>query len=365
MANLREKEIREKLDILSESFQKFLYEDDDKFLENMKSSSLAGDDIARYRNWEWTQGVGLYGIWGLYKEFGDEKCLELLRKYYDRALDIGLPSENINTTAPLLTLSYMIKEFPDEKYQKICHDWAEVVMNSFPRTDQGGFQHITSDSVNEQELWDDTLFMTVLFLANMGEIEDNDTYRNEALYQFLVHIKYLTDKKTGLLFHGWSFLEKGNFAEALWGRGNCWFTIAVPEFLSIQKGIGDSDRKFILEALKAQIQALEEMQDSSGMWHTLVDDNTSYVESSATCGFGYGILKAVRMGLVDSKYKECGLKALDKMLSLIREDGTVEQVSYGTPMGRISKDFYKEIEIRPMPYGQALAILYLLEILKA
>ena len=39
----------------------------------------------------------------------------------------------------------------------------------------------------------------------------------------------------------------------------------------------------------------------------------------------------------------------------------MNQVSYGTPMGRLSKDFYKEIELRPMPYGQALAILFLME----
>ena len=44
------------------------------------------------------------------------------------------------------------------------------------------------------------------------------------------------------------------------------------------------------------------------------------------------------------------------------DEGVVEQVSYGTPMGRISKDFYKTIPIQPMPYGQALAILFLIEI---
>ena len=55
-------------------------------------------------------------------------------------------------------------------------------------------------------------------------------------------------------------------------------------------------------------------------------------------------------------------KALRPILSLISEDGVVNQVSYGTPMGRISKDFYKTIPIQPMPYGQALAILFLLEI---
>ena len=71
------------------------------------------------------------------------------------------------------------------------------------------------------------------------------------------------------------------------------------------------------------------------------------------------------MGLIDPKYKEVGLKALDAVLANIAEDGTVNQVSYGTPMGRESKDFYKTIEIKPMPYGQALAMLFLLEALKA
>ena len=33
----------------------------------------------------------------------------------------------------------------------------------------------------------------------------------------------------------------------------------------------------------------------------------------------------------------------------------------GTPMGRASVDFYKNIELRPMPYGTAMALLFLLE----
>ena len=59
------------------------------------------------------------------------------------------------------------------------------------------------------------------------------------------------------------------------------------------------------------------------------------------------------------------MNALLSVLEQIAPDGTVGQVSYGTPMGRESKDFYKQIEIKPMPYGQALAMLYLLEVLYA
>ncbi len=357
-------EILSVLEVLAKSFQKFLYEDDEKFLENMKTKNLAGDDISRYQHWEWTQGVGLYGLFQLADELGSSEYKDFLHEFYDKEISLGLPAKNINTCAPMLTLAYLYKEKKKEEYGKVCHEWAEAIMHDFVRTKEGGLQHRTSDTENTGELWDDTLFMTVMFLALMGEIEDNDEYREEARYQFLLHIKYLVDHKTGLLYHGWTFLEKNNFVEALWGRGNCWFTMAVPEYLQIAD-VNGADRRFLTEALLGQVEALERFQDESGMWHTLVDDPTSYVEASATCGFGYGILKAVRLGLIDEKYKEVGLKALEPILKLISEDGTVNQVSYGTPMGRISKDFYKEIEIRPMPYGQALAMLFLLEVLKA
>lgn len=357
------KEIKSVLKVLAKSFQRFLFEDDETFLENMKTKNLAGDDISRYQHWEWTQGVGLYGLYQLATDFGSDTYLGFLGKFYDKEISLGLPAKNINTCAPMLTLAFLSKQSGKQGHIDTCHEWAEAIMHDFARTQEGGLQHRTSDSENTEELWDDTLFMTVMFLALMGEIEDNDEYREEARYQFLLHIKYLVDHKTGLLFHGWTFDGNHNFAEALWGRGNCWFTMAIPEYLSIADVKG-ADRRFLVEALLQQVKALEKYQDKGGMWHTLVDDPSSYLEASATCGFAYGILKAVRLGLIDEKYREVGLKALDPILNLISADGTLNQVSYGTPMGRKSKDFYKEIEIKPMPYGQALAMLFLLEALK-
>ena len=49
-------------------------------------------------------------------------------------------------------------------------------------------------------------------------------------------------------------------------------------------------------------------------------------------------------------------------LPTIREtDGTVEGVSYGTPIGW-NPDFYNEIVCCPITYGQAMTILLLQEI---
>ena len=355
--------IEDKLSRLVQAFTPILYEDDDIFLENMKDRNLAGDDIRRYQHWEWTQGVGLYGLWKLFAATKEQKYLDILVKFYDMQLEIGFPALNVNTVTPFLTMSYVGEYLQNETYLQPCRETAAWIMEHFPRTKEGGFQHMTSDTLNDQELWDDTLFMTVLFLANMGRIEGKAEYIREAEHQFRLHAKYLADPQTGLWYHGWTFNGNHNFAGAFWGRGNCWVTIAIPEFLEMVECEPDA-RALLIQALLNQVQSLEKHQDESGMWHTLIDDPTSYVESSATCGFAYGILKAVHTGLIEERYDTLAYKALQPILGYIAEDGVVHQVSYGTPMGRETKDFYKNIPLRQMPYGQALAMLFLIECLE-
>lgn len=363
MGALKKNEIEQLLSRYADSFERVLYEVDETFVKGMEKHNLAGDAIERYKFWEWTQGVGLYGFWKIYKSTGEERFRRILLNYYDRQMRIGFPARNVNTTAPLLAMSFLAEDEGREDYLQVCADWAQWIMDSFPRTREGGFQHITSDTRNDQELWDDTLFMTVLFLANMGRILGRKDFQEEAEYQFLIHAKYLTDRTSGLWYHGWTFNGDHNFAGGLWGRGNCWITAAIPEFLDITSPAG-SVRRFLTEALRRQAQALMQLQEKDGMWHTLLDDPSSYVESSATCGFAYGLLKGVHMGLLDPAYGECARRAALPIAGYTDEDGILHQVSYGTPMGRESKEFYKQIERKPMPYGQALAILFMMELLE-
>ncbi len=194
MDNMADKRvIGEKIARLVDAFCPILYEDDEQFLENMKGKNLAGDDIRLYQHWEWTQGVGLYGLWRLFAETKEQKYLDVLTTYYDKQIEIGFPALNVNTVTPFLTMSYVGEYLHSEKYLAPCRDAAKWIMERFPRTKEGGFQHMTSDSLNDQELCDDTVFMTLLFLANMGRIEGNRAYIDEAQYQFMLHAKYLAD----------------------------------------------------------------------------------------------------------------------------------------------------------------------------
>lgn len=352
--------IESKLTLLIESFKSVLYRNDDQFMENLGRLSIGAQDSNKFKYWEWTQGVGLYGFWRLYDHTKQSGLLEFLIEYFNERIMEGLPSKNINTIAPLLTLAHVYELTGDQRYIDICTEWADWIISDLPRTRSGGFQHITSDSVNDQELWDDTLFMTVLFLAKMGQLINSQTYLDEAKYQFLTHIKYLTDTKTGLWYHGWTFNGNHNFARALWGRGNCWITLAIPIMLEIVPH-DTAFRRFLQETLLRQVESLEQFQEPDGMWHTIIDDPTSYVESSATAGFGAGILTAIRMGLIPEGYRETADRALQAILELIDDAGILRQSSYGTPMGRTTKSFYNEIPIQSMPYSQALGMLFLIQ----
>lgn len=355
--------IVDKLNKLVKAFKSVLYTDDDIFMANMKDYSLSNDDINKYRYWEWPQGVGLYGLYKMHKYTDDKSILNDLILFYDERLLEGLPSKNINTIAPLLAMAFVAEETNNKRYMSVCIEWAEWIMNDLPRTEEGGFQHITSDTLNEGELWDDTLFMAVLFLAKMGALTNNQSYVDQAKYQFLIHSKYLVDKTSGLWYHGWTFNGRHNFAKALWGRGNCWITLAIPELLSIID-VEDYYRLYLKELIVNQANALKKYQHISGMWHTLIDEPKSYLESSATCGFGAGILMSVKQGLLHESYSCIATSSIKPILELIDDDGYLNQVSYGTPMGRESKQFYIDIPIRCMPYGQALGMLYLIELLK-
>jgi len=323
-------------------------------------------DTKGWAGWEWTHGVGLFGLWRYYEQTGDAKTLAIIKQWFEDRFAEGAPTKNINTMAPFITLAYLYELERDPRYVPYLDEWAEWLMapDGLPKTEEGGFQHIVFNDENPGELWDDTLMMSVLPLAKIGLLLNRPHYVEEAKRQFLVHIKYLFDRKTGLWFHGWTFDGRHNFAGALWARGNCWVTIAIPEIVEIlDLQPGDALRTFLIDTLAAQVQTLAETQDESGLWHTLLVDPTSYLEASAAAGFAYGILKAVRKRYIGPEYAAVGIKAVRGVLANIDAGGELQQVSFGTAMGD-TMQFYKDIRLTSMPYGQSLAICALGEFLR-
>ncbi len=321
------------------------------------------------KEWDWPQGVGLFGLTKLQSYYGDTRYDDFLNQWYLDNIVLGLPSQNINTTAPFLTLNGLAQRIDDQGFEQLCIQRAEWLMQHLPKTKEGGFQHVTSAigdrmgvRLNEGELWIDTLFMAVLFLNAMGHRHNRVEWREEALKQVLIHIKYLYDKKTGLFYHGWSFLRNDNFGEIYWGRGNAWFTFGIIEYLEAAKTtLPRATQEYIQETYVAQVERLIQLQDpTTGLWHTVLDDPTSYLEVSGSSGIAAGILQGIRCGYLDASYQAYAMKAIDAIAKAVDESGTVTGVSAGTGIG-MDAQHYKDIIIAPMAYGQSLGLLALTE----
>lgn len=309
--------------------------------------------------WEWPQGVAVYAMMKIYRATGDRKILEDLQAWYARHLRQGLPVRNINTTAPMLTMTLLYEETGEESYRPLIADWAEWVMTGLPRTEEGGFQHITTHEPNPGQIWDDTLFMTVLFLYRAGVALDRPDWREEAKYQFLLHIKYLHCQENGLWYHGWTFEGRHHFGKAFWARGNSWYTCGAVDFVEWLPE-DDAVRRLVLNTWVEQCLALCRVQHESGLWHTLLNRPDSYLETSASAAIAYGLLKGMRLGLLPEGCRPHAEKALAGVLSMVGADGTVGGVSYGTPVGD-TEDFYRTIPVQPTAYGQGLTFLMLTE----
>ena len=320
------------------------------------------------REWDWPQGVGLYGLTRLQKVRGSGEYDAFLREWVENNLRAGLPTANINTTAPFLTLLDLTERYDLPEWEALCVERADFLMHGLPRTACGGFEHVTSDGRdgvhrNPEQLWADTLFMAVLFLGKMGVRYSRRDWIEEAVYQYLLHIKYLADNRTGFLYHGWTFETRDNFGGIFWNRGDSWFTYGAAAFLEAMEGhMSGAEKRFILNAWREQVDALIRAQDPCGLWHTVLNDPDTYIETSGSGAVTAGILAGIRHGYLAADALPAALKAVEALLGYIGDDGLVGNVSAGTGVG-MDVQHYKDIMIRPMAYGQSLTALALTEAL--
>lgn len=317
---------------------------------------------------DWPQGVGLYGLEKLQTYYQDNRYDSFLTKWYRNNIDRGLPSKNINTTAPYLTLLGLVERTGNKEYETMCLERAKWLMEELPKTKEGGFQHVTSAigdrngiALNESEMWIDTIFMAVLFLNRMGHRYQNQAWISEAEKQILIHIKYIYEKKNGLFYHGWSFQRNDNYGGIFWSRGNSWFTLGMIDFLEASSNqIDQGLYEYLIDTYKAHAKTLKELQAPSGLWHTVLNEEDSYEEVSGSSAMAAGIRKAVRLGILGQEYLPVAEKAVEAICANIDTDGTVLNVSAGTGIGEDS-EHYKKIIKAPMAYGQSLALIALCE----
>jgi rhamnogalacturonyl hydrolase YesR len=139
-------------------------------------------------------------------------------------------------------------------------------------------------------------------------------------------------REKGLYRHGWikSMKQHPSFH---WGRANGWALMAMAELLSVMPE-DHPDRVKVMELYQAQAAALAACQDSSGLWHQLLDRPDSYLETSASAMFVFGIARGINRGWLDADaYTPCVSLGWNAVAAKINDKGQVEGTCVGTGMG--------------------------------
>ncbi len=313
-------------------------------------------------SWNWQCGVAYYGICRAYEATKKQEYIDLLKNRIDEYIELGLPEKwTVNSCAMGHCLITLYDLTGEEKYRNLIMSKIDYLRHEALRFGDHVLQHTVSAKNDfPEQCWADTLFMAAYLMLRVGVKEKDEELINDALNQYYWHIQYLQNKDTGLWYHGYNNLTKDHMSAVHWGRANAWaaYTMSrvgdiLPESYLYPQYMDVSG------SLDELLTALKYYQTEQGLWRTVLDDEESYEEVSASCGIAAAM--AVKGNVFHKKYV---YKALEGVMANINENGKVMNVSAGTAVMR-DKAAYREISRDWIQgWGQGLALAFLSQALK-
>lgn len=306
--------------------------------------------------WDWPCGVAYYGIADVYEKTGKEEYLKLLKDRVDELIELGLPKVwTVNTCAMGHCLITLHKATGEQKYWDIVMSKINYIRNDALRFGENVLQHTVSAKNDfPEQCWADTLFMAAFFLLRVGiELEDEELIE-DALNQYYWHIKYLQNPETGFYYHGYDNIAGNHMSGFYWGRANAWAAFTMSQVGNIlPKCYLYPKYMDVAGSLSEQLSALKLVQTENGLWRTILDDEESYEEISASAGIAAAMLSAGNP--LHTKYIN---KAIKGLLANVSEDGRVLNVSGGTAVMN-DKEGYRNISRDWIQgWGQGLALTF-------
>ena len=181
-------------------------------------------------------------------------------------------------------------------------------------------------------LWLDDLYMSVPALAQMGKLTGERRYYDDAVKQVLQFSRRMFNREQGLFMHGWVQGMEVH-PEFRWARANGWAVMTLVELLDVLPE-DHTDRAALIDLLRAHVRGLAARQSGSGFWHQLLDRNDSYLETSATAIYAYGMARAIDRGYIDPvAYGPAAVLAWNAVATKVNALGQVEGTCVGTGMG--------------------------------
>jgi unsaturated rhamnogalacturonyl hydrolase len=195
--------------------------------------------------WSYPVGLYLYGQYLVYQRTHNPAYLAYIKAWADRFVDssghINQSFNSLDSMEPGRVLIALHHETGDSRYAKAAAQ-IRARLNTYPRTNDGGFWHADSSS-RAHQLWGDGTFMVNPFLVEYGQEFNDATYADaEVVKQLTVYGSHL-QQSSGLLRHAYDESKTASWANKttglspeVWCRADGWYSLALVDILDKTPG---------------------------------------------------------------------------------------------------------------------------------
>ena len=245
-------------------------------------------------------------------------------------------------------LVMLYRRLDSARYLSAAASLAEDVGRRAPRSADGAiYMHPLAP-----QAFVDSVYFVVPGWLSLAEATGEERFREEAVLQLEAHLDRLRDD-SGLFFHAWDE-RAGQRSPCLWARGNGWMAMTLAAICETRPE-SDPLRARAVSLLRALVAALVPLQDSGGLWHTVLDDPSTYLESSAAAAFALAIAKGTRCGVLSSELQSVAARAWAAVQAYVSPAGDFTGVSGGTLPGDAAH--YNSIPVGVERFGIGIYLL--------
>lgn len=324
------------------------------------------DRPAAEQKWDWGEAVMMQGIAALWRVTGDAAYIDYLKAWMDAWIDKGFAIQTSDTCAPAALAVILYEETGDERYRTVVEDALYYLDEVALRTAEGGLNHLGVVDALGITLWVDSLFMFGNVLLRWYELEGDAAAIDELAAQFRIFGDVLQDDPgPGFYFHAYQWAGEQD-PGIYWARGNAWVTAAGYDFLRVLENAGREDAE-VRADLERQVAAVRDTQDAaSGLWWTVLNrPGETYLETSASALFAFGLVRGWRYGLLPESDLDVARAALAGVRDKIVADEAGRPEITGISGPTTAGDFanYAAVSVASdISYGVGAVLLMLTEL---
>lgn len=161
------------------------------------------------------------------------------------------------------------------------------------------------------ELWADALYMLPPALVACGSSWNQDHLIFEAFQQLDGYDKYLRNDDDGLWSQSWDIEKNAASRSERLSTGNGWAIAGSVRVLSLLPPGWESEAAALTKKVQQTLTSILKYQREDGFFHFILDDPSSFVETTSAAMYAYSIYKLQALRILTKDSPE--VAAADKM----------------------------------------------------